>query len=81
MIVTTTITIERDGVESEAEVRFECHRAERGKRDSCCGVAGAGPALEPDEPACLEFIGATCNGFEIELSREDERDAEMRAWD
>jgi hypothetical protein len=81
MIVTTTITIERDGVESEAEVHFEYHRASRGERDSCCGVAGAGPALEPDSAAELEFFDAIVGGVEVDLTQKEQDQAEQLAWD
>ena len=85
-----TITIERptcsnpdeaDIIELEAEVEFEHHRGHRGSRDSCGGVAGAGPALEPDEPAELEFIRATMDGNEIELHDEEIEQAEQLAWE
>jgi hypothetical protein len=42
------------GEEREIEVFYTYHRACRGQRDSCCGVRGAGPPLEPDEPAMVE---------------------------
>jgi hypothetical protein len=65
-------TIERadgpDDIEREfdVEVQFEYHRANRGARDSLCGVRGAGPALEPDEPAHIEIESV----FSIETGKE-----------
>ena len=41
------------------EITFTYHRLRRGHRDSLCGIRGAGPPLEPDEPAHLEIEGAT----------------------
>jgi hypothetical protein len=81
--MTITLTIERPSctIELQADVEFEYHRAHRGERDSCGGVRGAGPALEPDEPAELEFIRATVDGNEIELHDEEIEQAEELAWE
>jgi hypothetical protein len=56
MILHTTIEWPSDdtGAERGLEVRFTYHRAIRGQRDSLGGVRGAGPPLEPDEPAMVE---------------------------
>lgn len=51
--LTTTLSI--DGVECDVEVRYSFTPASRGARDSIGGVRGAGPALQPDEPACVEI--------------------------
>ena len=72
--MTVTITVER-----EVEVEIEYTPACRGARDSCGGVRGAGPPLEPDTPASLEFIGATCGGREIELTPLEIEQAEEKA--
>ncbi len=62
-------TVEREDGEVDVRCEFEAFAACRGRRDSCCGVAGAGPALEPDEPAHVEFIVAKdINGNEVELT-------------
>lgn len=80
--MTINLTIERevgeDTVELEVECEFTCHKAYRGARDSCGGIRGAGPPLEPDEPAHCEFDSATGpDGKEIELTdREIERATE-----
>ena len=70
-LISSTIQIERDGVDCEVEVRFEFHRAYRGLRDSLGGIRGAGPPLEPDEPAELEFYDATCNGQDFNLTDDE----------
>lgn len=47
------------------------HKAHRGARDSLCGVRGAGPQLEPDEPAEIEIGTVTdSEGNEIDVSKE-----------
>ena len=61
--------------EVEVEVEYTYHRARRGARDSLCGKRGAGPPLEPDEPAEIEIDSVTdaTSGAEVELT-EAERD-------
>lgn len=54
-MTTLQTTISIDGVETDVTVRYTYHKASRGARDSLGGVAGAGPALEPDEPADVEI--------------------------
>jgi hypothetical protein len=72
--MTVTITVER-----EVEVEIEYTPACRGARDSCGGVRGAGPPLEPDTPASWEFVKATLDGMEIELTRSEIKEAEQQA--
>lgn len=57
----TTALFIQDGeqVELDCTVEYEYHRGYRGMRDSCGGVRGAGPALEPDEPAHCEVLAVT----------------------
>ena len=55
------LTVDRDGEDFEVVADVEYHRAYRGQRDSCGGVRGAGPPLEPDEPAGFE-IGSVTDG-------------------
>ena len=81
MTHTATIMRERNlngndvGCEVEIEVEYTYHRARRGARDSLCGKRGAGPPLEPDEPAEIEIDSVTdaTSGAEVELT-EAERD-------
>ena len=53
---TTTIEWNTEtGEERDVTVSYTYHRAYRGARDSCGGVRGAGPPLEPDEPENVEI--------------------------
>lgn len=52
---TFTTTIERES-EMAVTVAYNYFRGCRGARDSLCGVRGAGPPLEPDEPPSVEII-------------------------
>ena len=72
--MTVTITVER-----EVEVEIEYTPAYRGARDSCGGVRGAGPPLEPDTPESWEFVKATLDGKEIELTPLEIEQAEETA--
>lgn len=54
----------------ELEVEFNYFPGCRGQRDSCCGVAGAGPALEPDEPPMAEVLASCFNGTKVNLTEE-----------
>jgi hypothetical protein len=82
-----TITVERENPqtgelsEHEIDVEFYYHKAYRGKRDSCCGVARAGAALEPDEDESLEFESATDeDGKDFDLTDREIEQAEEKAW-
>ena len=85
--MTIELPIEREVngnyVEIIAECEFIYHRAYRGARDSIGGVRNAGPALEPDEPAHLEFLGAVDveTGEAVDLTQSELDDAEAKAWD
>jgi hypothetical protein len=70
-------------VEISVECEFAYHKAVRGARDSIGGVRGAGPALEPDEPASMEFISAHNieTGEEVELTESELDKATDKAWD
>ena len=59
-------TIDRDDKDFEVIADVTYHRAYRGQRDSCGGVRGAGPPLEPDEPAHFE-IGSFTDGAGNEI--------------
>ena len=78
--VRTTITVEREDEEIEVECVFCFHPASRGQRDSCGGVPGAGPPLEPDEPASLDFECATAGGVDIGLTKYETEQAEEQLW-
>ena len=58
--------IDRDGDDVELIADVTYHRARKGARDSLCGVRGAGPPLEPDEPASFE-IGSVTDGVGNEI--------------
>ena len=79
--VHATITVERGEAEIEVDVQFDHHPACRGQRDSLGGKSGAGPALEPDEPACLEFVEAKAGGVVITLTDEEQEQAEEQDWE
>ena len=51
------------------EVEYSYSKGGRGSRDSLCGVRGAGPPLEPDEPPDVEIVRVVKaeTGEEIEL--------------
>lgn len=79
-MISVQLTVLREDVEVEAVARFEYHRAYLGRRDSLGGVRGAGPPLEPDEPEELEFISATANGEDCDLTDEEIDRAREKAW-
>lgn len=59
--ITTTLTLTISSLETEHEVSVEYAfiPACRGARDSLGGIRGAGPPLEPDEPAHCEVLAVT----------------------
>ena len=64
-------------------VEYRYHAGRRGARDTLCGVRGAGPPLEPDEPSEIELISVKeANGNELYPVDEanDERLSEL-AWE
>jgi hypothetical protein len=67
------------GTDAIAQCVF--YPARRGARDSLCGKAGAGPALEPDEPASIEVEWAMTGSEEIPLSEEERSQIIEEAWD
>ena len=70
------------GDDTEVTITWEYSPPSRGARDSLGGKAGAGPPLEPDEPASLELVYAhDANGQPHELSEKDEEMAREQAWD
>jgi hypothetical protein len=67
-------SILRGDEEIDLEVEYTAWKASRGARDSINGVKGAGPPLEPDEPAGIEIENAIDRetGHAIELTRDEE---------
>lgn len=55
---TLTLSIASHDHEIEAEIQYRYVPGRRGSRDSLGGVRGAGPPLEPDDPAECEVTGA-----------------------
>lgn len=57
-------------VEVSIDIQYTYYRACRGARDSCGGIRGAGPPLEPDEPASIEIDSVVEHdmGTDIELT-------------
>jgi hypothetical protein len=70
-ILKTTITL--DDVDHEVEVTYAYHGPIRGQRDSLGGIRGAGPPLEPDEPASVEIESVMMHSptFHNRENRED----------
>lgn len=52
--------------DEQYDVDYKYWPATRGLRDSLNGVMGAGPPLEPDEPAEIEIVDVTLNGAPVE---------------
>ncbi len=76
---TTVMREDASGDEQEVTifVEYSTHKAYRGARDSLCGKRGAGPPLEPDEPAGIDIEGAKDeNGKDVELSEDELRTIE-----
>jgi len=57
-MATTEITI-NDVV---LTVEYTYNKAYRGQRDSLGGISGAGPPIEPDEPASIDIESITAVG-------------------
>jgi hypothetical protein len=63
-------TICRDDKDFEVIAEVTYRKAHRGARDSLCGIRGAGPQLEPDEPAEIEIGTVTdAAGNEIDVDK------------
>ncbi len=81
------MTVYRESDEDEADddvvevvVEYAYHRTLFGARDSLSGKAGAGPPIEPDEPAHVEIQSVTMadTGEEVELSDDEARELMQR---
>jgi hypothetical protein len=53
--VTLDTEITRFDDEIPVQVEFLAWKGSKGLRDSLCGIRGAGPQLEPDEPGGVEI--------------------------
>jgi len=60
-MITTTLTIEN----VELEIEYTYFKGCKGSRDSFMGKAGAGPQLEPDEPASIEIESIKVKDIDI----------------
>lgn len=81
-----TITRHReDDTEHDIEISVELtyYPAIRGARDSLMGVRGAGPPLEPDEPATFEITSVVNKngGAEVSLTPEEEEEVINKAFE
>jgi hypothetical protein len=67
--MTFTTTLTREDKDVTVSVEYEYTPGCRGTRDSLGGVAGAGPALEPDEGPEVEILSAEMDdGNALELT-------------
>lgn len=73
------MTIDVD--EATYEVEWTYHPPVRGARDSLGGVWGAGPPLEPDEPAEVEIVDVALQGIRIEYDEALWRRLESAIWE
>lgn len=79
--MTTQFSITRGDEVIAVSCQWRYYPPSRGMRDSLGGVRGAGPPLEPDDPAELEFLNAEdATGNEVELTRDERHEAERDAW-
>lgn len=69
----------RTYIEVEVEVSYTYVPASRGARDSLGGRRGAGPPLEPDEPATVEINSCKYVLPEPDLEKNLER-LEVECW-
>lgn len=70
---TFTYTLDRPEGQLQVTVKGNYHPASRGQRDSLGGMAGMGPALEPDEGEEFEIDSVTDQfGNDVEITPEEE---------
>lgn len=74
-----TMTINK---EFPLEVRYTFYPACQGARDSLGGVRGAGPPLEPDEPASVEIDDVILLGHSVieDMSDSDIEELTLDVW-
>jgi len=85
MILGTRIyrTIDDQQVEEPITVEFKYYPPSPGQRDSLGGKRGAGPPLEPNDPAEIEILSvfSAINGNDFELTKNEEKDVMRQCWD
>lgn len=83
MSATIETTIEREESDVVVRVEYECSRGCKGARDSLGGVRGAGPPLEPDEPASVEIISVLSSDgtdYVDDLSENERQSIELECF-
>lgn len=72
------------GEDGEVELELDCNYYPgcRGARDSCGGIRGAGPPLEPDDPPEIEILEAinVATGKKIDLTDDEEERVLEKLW-
>ena len=76
MSATFNTTIEVEDITVSVEVEYSYTKGCRGARDSLCGVRGAGPPLEPDEPPEVEILKVTAEDGQEILEKLDSSEIE-----
>lgn len=74
---------DQPALEIPVMVEFNVTAPRRGARDSCCGIRGAGPALEPDEPAEMEIESVIDEktGQQVEPDADETKRIEEACWE
>jgi hypothetical protein len=75
-------TVDHRQVEEPITAEFKYYPPSRGARDSLGGKHGAGPPLEPDDPADIEIVSVsnTITGHEVELTKKEEEEVLQQCW-
>ena len=76
-------TVDHRQVEEPITVEYKYQKGCRGARDSCGGIRGAGPPLEPDDPPEIEIVNVsnTITGHEVDLAKKEEEEVMQQLWD
>lgn len=78
----TTLVTTIQGESKEVLIDFTYYPPTRGARDSLGGKRGAGPPLEPDEPAEIEINSVKdLMDNEIDLTPSEQSNIESNLWD